>query len=250
MANVFAAWWNPDSGRTFRPRHGHRPGTAQFRLHQAAERTLGSGVSLREAVSLPPGEDANEWIAMKTVDLYNEIGLVYSMIAEYCTESCCTVMSAGSKYEYLWADGAMYKTPTKVPAPKYVELLFGWVEAQLDDERIFPTQPGSPFPPDFLERVQNIFKRLFRVYAHIFYAHFERVVEHTFDSHLNSCFKHFMYFVLEFALVREEELRPLKPLMDRFLEEDDTKWGPRKSTSTAAGTDGSGAHPGVAVTGA
>jgi MOB kinase activator 1 len=224
---MFTSWWDPNSGKTFRPRHGHRPGTRQFTLHQLAERTLGSG-NLREAVALPAGEDVNEWIAMKTVDLYNEVELVYSMIGEYCTEECCPIMSAGSKYEYLWADQAHYLTPMKVPAPKYVDLLFGWVQAQLDDDKIFPTQPGAPFPADFYERIQNISKRLFRVYGHIFHAHFERVVELTFDSHLNSCFKHFMYFVLEFELVREEELQPLQKLIDHFLQEDDAKWGKRQ----------------------
>ena len=55
-----------DSARTFRPRHGHRPGTRRLILHQQAERTLGSG-NLREAVALPEGEVLEEWLAMKTV---------------------------------------------------------------------------------------------------------------------------------------------------------------------------------------
>ena len=104
-----------------------------------------------------------------------------------------------------------------------MELLFAWVENQLKDEKIFPTTPGVPFPSDFRERVQAIFKRLFRVYAHIFYCHYERVRELTFEPHLNSCFKHFMYFVLEFELVRAEELKPLQPLMDNFMKEDAEK---------------------------
>ena len=45
----------------------------------------------------------------------------------------------------------------------------------LDDERIFPTEIVTPFPPDFLDYIRNIFKRLFRVYAHIYYCHFERM---------------------------------------------------------------------------
>ena len=156
------------------------------------------------------------------------------MISEYCTEGCCPTMSAGSKFEYLWADGAAYKQPTKVSAPKYVELLFAWVDAQLKDERMFPVTPGTPFPADFRERLQAIFKRLFRVYAHTFYCHYERVRELTFEPHLNSCFKHFMYFVLEFDLVRDEELRPLRALMDGFLKEDEAKWGPYKRSSATA----------------
>ena len=49
------------------------------------------------------------------------------------------------------------------------------VQTLLDDERIFPTEIGKPFPSDFMEHIRNIFKRLFRVYAHIYYCHFEKM---------------------------------------------------------------------------
>ena len=84
-------------------------------------------------------------------------------------------MNAGPKYEYLWADGQSIKKPISCSAPRYVDYLFTWVQNLLDDERIFPTEIGTPFPPDFLDYIRNIFKRLFRVYAHIYYCHFERM---------------------------------------------------------------------------
>lgn len=63
--------------------------------------------------------------------------------------------------------------------------------------------------------------------------------------------QHFLYFILEFDLVRPEELQPLKPLIDKLIkvrmsryihsdttpivahmqlllwQEDDLKWGPK-----------------------
>jgi hypothetical protein len=45
-------------------------------------------------------------------------------------------------YEYRWADGAKIKRPIEVSAPKYVEYLMDWVEAQLDEETIFPQKLG------------------------------------------------------------------------------------------------------------
>lgn len=50
-----------------------------------------------EAVRLPPGEDIQEWLAVNTVDFYNAISVLYSTLAEFCTEASCEVMSAGSK---------------------------------------------------------------------------------------------------------------------------------------------------------
>jgi len=230
-----SSYFNVNGGKTFRPTSGHRPGTRTFALHERYKKTLGTD-NLRAAAALPAGEDPNEWIAMKTVDLFNEVELIHGMVSEYCTAACCPVMSAGPKYEYLWADSQRYPKPIKVSAPEYIALLFQWVKDQVDDDRLFPTQIGAPFPSDFSERVGHIFKRLFRVYAHIFYCHFERVVELSFEAHLNSCFKHFMYFVLEFGLVRPEELKPLQPLMERFISEDDAKWGPRQPRQPLATT--------------
>ncbi len=46
---------------------------------------------------MPPGEDIQEWLAVNTVDFYNAISVLYSTLAEFCTEGSCEVMSAGSK---------------------------------------------------------------------------------------------------------------------------------------------------------
>lgn len=99
-------------------------------LHEYATATLGAG-NMREAVRLPKGEDFNEWMAVNTVDFFNEISLLYGIITEYCTKASCPVMSAGPKYEYLWMDGVKYKKPHKCSAPEYIDLLMSWVEEQV-----------------------------------------------------------------------------------------------------------------------
>lgn len=66
--------------------------------------TLGSGNMLL-AVELPNGEDLNEWLAVNTIEFYNEISILYGTLTEFCTQENCPIMSAGPKYEYLWADG-------------------------------------------------------------------------------------------------------------------------------------------------
>ena len=75
-------------------------------------------------------------------------------------------------------------------APEYVDLLMSWVEQQLNDETLFPLQLGTPFPKNFQSVVKNIFKRLFRVYAHIYHSHFQKIVGLGAEAHLNTCFKH------------------------------------------------------------
>lgn len=130
------------------------------------------------------------------VDFFNQINILYGSISDYCTpkNKTCEVMSAGPQYEYLWADGENIKKPIKVSAPEYVDYLMTWVQSILDDETVFPSRVGMcclinyfdfylfnillcfmndyldvPFPKNFKDIVKNIFKRLFRVYAHIYY---------------------------------------------------------------------------------
>lgn len=167
--------------------------------------------------------------------------LLYGIIAEFCTEQAYPVMCAGPKYEYMWADGKTIKKPISVSAPRYVDYLFTWVQSLFDDERIFPTEIGRPFPSDFMDHIRNIFKRLFRVYAHIYYCHFEKMGALGAEPHLNTCFKHYMYFVYEFDLIpNKQELAPLQELIDKLMTDDKQRFG---GASGAAAAEGAAAAP-------
>ena len=196
-----------DKNKTFKPMKGH-PTLKGTALHKFARETLGSG-DMKAAVQLPPGEDVNEWCAVHTVDFYNEVSLLYGTVSEFCQKSTCPTMSAGPKYEYLWADSVNVIKPIKVSAPEYCDLLMNWIESQINNETLFPTNVDVPFPKNFKDIVKNIFKRLFRVYAHIYCSHFDKIIALGAEAHLNTCFKHFIYFVQQFDLIDKKELAPL-----------------------------------------
>jgi hypothetical protein len=238
----------------------------------------------------------NEWLAVNTVDFFNELSLLYGVVAEFCTEANCPVMCAGPKYEYMWADGQAVKKPISVSAPRYVDFLMTWVQNQLDDEKLFPTQIGVPFPADFVDSVRNIFRcgrlepafpsrapcgraasaaacsrcvprpycPLCRDLARAAVAAACSASTRTSTTatssacppwgrsapaadptrparrrrasacsavprsprvrrrpHLNTCFKHYMYFVYEFNLIpRKEEVAPLQELIDKLMDLD------------------------------
>lgn len=123
-------------------------------------------------------------------------------------------MTAGNKYEYRWADGVRVKKPIECSAPDYVAYLMDWIERQLDDESIFPQEHGKDFPSNFHHIVSTIFKRIFRVYAHMYHSHFEQLSRLGAEAHLNTCFKHFIFFTQAFGLVDRRELAPLQELID------------------------------------
>jgi MOB kinase activator 1 len=64
--------------KTLKPVKPHKGG-ARSDLSDFAKKTLstlGSG-SMRQAVALPKGEELNEWLAVNTVDFFNELSMLY-----------------------------------------------------------------------------------------------------------------------------------------------------------------------------
>uniref|UniRef100_T1J020 MOB kinase activator-like 3 n=1 Tax=Strigamia maritima TaxID=126957 RepID=T1J020_STRMM len=206
-------------GRTFRPKKKFEPGTLKYSLHKHAQASLNSGINLRHAVQLPPGEDLNDWVAVHVVDFFNRINLIYGTVCDYCVEETCPTMCGGPKFEYLWADGHRYKKPTPLPAPHYISLLMDWVEMQINNEYLFPVKVDTPFPKNFLPMCKKILTRLFRVFVHVYIHHFDRLVAIGAEAHVNTCYKHFYYFVIECDLVSPKELEPLREMTARICKD-------------------------------
>jgi hypothetical protein len=55
----------------YKPKKKIEKGTKGYGLKQIARMTLGSG-NLEIAVELPEGEDLNEWLAVNTIEFYND----------------------------------------------------------------------------------------------------------------------------------------------------------------------------------
>jgi len=187
-------------------------------LHKNTLQTLGSG-NLLDAVVLPPHEDLNEWLAMNTVDFFNELTVFF----EICEEGTKIEFKTGDGFppgfEYRWKDGVGIKTPIKCSGPEYVDYVLTWVEGQMNNEKIFPTTESTPFPSQFLKFIRVIFKRMFRIFAIIYHAHFKAIEKADAVAHLNTCFRHFMFLVYEFKLVQPEELKALPGLTLRMYKE-------------------------------
>lgn len=195
---------------TFYKHRVHRKGAIPDLLAYSQE-TLET-TNMGEAVVLPKNENLQEWLAIHTVDFFTEVSLLYGTVRECCTNDNCPVMSAGPKFEYLWANEAIHKKPVRLPAPQHIDLLLSWVEDKLEQPRIFPAS-GRTFPQNFETIVRKIFKLLLRVYAHIYYSHVKKITALGAARHLNTCFKHFVFFMKEFNLVEESEQECLREVI-------------------------------------
>lgn len=206
-------------GKTFRPKKKFPQGTIRYSLHKQACASLNSGINLRQVVKLPMGEDLNDWIAVHVVDFFNRINLIYGTISDYCTEQTCPTMSGGHRFEYLWADGDRYKKPTSLPAKQYISNLMDWVEGQINNQSIFPCTSDMPFPKNFTSTCSKILVRLHRVFIHVYIHHFQNIVAISAEAHVNTCYKHFYYFVTEFDLVSKKELEPLVEMANKICKD-------------------------------
>lgn len=130
-------------------------------------------------------------------------------------------MTAGLEYEYLWVDPEEgIKKPIKCSAQKYIDYLMSWCEKKINDEAIFPSDANQPFPQNFVEdHIKQMFKRLFRVYAHMYYSHSEHIEKLGETAHVNTAFKHFALFCFEFDLISRKELLPMKDQIVRLIGE-------------------------------
>lgn len=74
------------------------------------------------------------------VDFFNQISMLYGTISESCTAEFCPKMTAGANHEFYWSDEN--NATISCPAPVYIDYLMTWVQDELDDENIFPSQIG------------------------------------------------------------------------------------------------------------
>ncbi|KAJ3427387.1 mob kinase activator-like [Anaeramoeba flamelloides] len=186
----------------------------QRELNQYHKSTSGRR-SVRKSVQLPEGEILNEWLAYNTVDFYNQTNMIFGTISDYCKNETCPMMTAGKKYEYYWSElQEGEKIYIKLTAPQYIQKLMDWTQSLLDDPKIFSSKSEIPFPKNFKEILKDIYKRLFRVYTHIFYHHYHLITTLGFAQAFNGSFKRFIFFVLEFDLIVKSEMKPLNQLIE------------------------------------
>jgi len=214
-------------------------------------------VSIRKLVKLPKDADVNEWLAVHVVEFYNDICLLFGTIdaASKCTEETCPHMTIGPRYKFLWirtitedeagadsvpsAGNAGLETGRSLapnnagawpkqrqehidaPAPVYIDMLLEWIDNLLDDPTSFPQNDEQTYRPDFMQvLVRAVFRRLFRVFGHMYHSHFNFFVAMGTEVHLNNSFRRFIFFALEFALLNDEDTRPMRGFI-RFIQREE-----------------------------
>ncbi|KAI7902824.1 Mob1/phocein [Cokeromyces recurvatus] len=171
--------------------------------------------NFKTITELPRYVDINEWLAFHAFEFFNHINLFYGSITYFCTSQTCPTMSAGPGIEYTWSDSISKKV--RLPAPQYIDYMTSSLQSILDDESVFPTKAGSDFPRELPSIVKKMFSQMFKLFAHIYHEHYDKVLCLNEDPHFNSLFAHFISFAREFDLLDKKEVQPLSELIDIML---------------------------------
>ena len=146
-------------------------------------------------------------------------------------------------HSFTWLNSR--REPVELPAYEYMTLMQRWISGKIDDTNMMPTDPsgvsyahnpsittsqlsqlsnpGEPewvgkrsgFPEKFIDICQMIFRQMFRVYAHLYWAHFTEPFYHlNLEKQLNSCFSHFVLTATALDMLKPQELEPMQPLID------------------------------------
>ncbi|KAI1457457.1 Mob1/phocein [Annulohypoxylon moriforme] len=198
----------------------------------------------------PKTVEQGEWIAHQVVEHYRNLWNFVRVIHEkeddgttICNPQTCPRMSAGTNHSFTWLN--YRREPVELPAYEYITLMQRWISGKIDDLNIFPTDTNgvsyahnpsitttplsqlsnpedkdwigksSGFPENFVEVCQTIFRQMFRVYAHLYWAHFIDPFYHlNLEKQLNSCFSHFVLTACALDMLKPQELEPMQPLID------------------------------------
>jgi MOB kinase activator 1 len=161
------------------------------------------------------------------IDFYNDVSTIWAVMS---TDPYLNSFRPGDGFpsgvEYRWSETTATAgghnssaEAVSVSAPVYIDKVLDWIAEQMNDESKFPDDDDEDKAlrvfqtPQFAALCGQIFRRLFRVYGIIYSSFFGTLEALEMAPHLNSCFKHFMFFCTEFGLLPEREIEPLEVLV-------------------------------------
>eukprot|EP00927_Polykrikos_kofoidii_P075153 TRINITY_DN71224_c0_g1_i1.p1 TRINITY_DN71224_c0_g1~~TRINITY_DN71224_c0_g1_i1.p1 ORF type:complete len:252 (+),score=35.08 TRINITY_DN71224_c0_g1_i1:51-806(+) len=122
-----------------------------------------------------------------------ELNLVLVVLVDECTPETCPKMTASSEWQYLCA---AHRKPQDCAAIDYMTHTIDGSTALLTNVKHFGCR--SEVPTSNLKFFQSMARRLYRIFAHVYFHH--RAVFDRIESELHLCAR-FSHFVMRFKLM-------------------------------------------------
>jgi hypothetical protein len=152
-----------------------------------------------DAARPPSGVRREAWLAAQAVGVLQEARLLVAAISE--------VSKRGSR-------GDSSCCPAEWGCNSAIEYMRKVVLDMRSEIACLVPKTGSNLPSCFVERMRVCFRHVLNIYVYTYVHHFSDVRQYGAETHLLSCFARFLHLAREFDFVSEEELAPLRSVVD------------------------------------
>lgn len=171
---------------------------------------------------MPTGETCSSWIALHVIDFLEVIQTLWAVASE---DKKYILSGQGFPPGFNFTlSGKDINVSSSVSAPVYIEEVLYWIEAEImnDDSNFFSDDDNDQYDATSSSALYNkIYVYLFHVYAILFSTYQETFQDYGMIVHLNSTFKHFIFFCTQFELLPEQEVECLmeyvRPIRKSYL---------------------------------
>lgn len=124
-------------------------------------------------------------------------------------------------FEYMWCDGVTFINPISIPARTYMKFCLLWTQNQLKYSDLIPSTPTTIlYPQNILTTWKMLYRRLLRVYAHLYINHkadFDKVG--VLGSVIRCMLRRLILYGIESGLSSKKELEPVKGILKKIQKE-------------------------------
>ncbi|BFZ65431.1 Maintenance of ploidy protein mob2 [Saitoella coloradoensis] len=149
--------------------------------------------SFKTITALPKYVDPNEWLALNLFEFFQHLSQFWDLISPSCTPNTCPTTHPTQP-----------PSPQNPPANIYIPSLLTHLSSLLSSPSHFPTRHAHPFPRNFGQIAREVYAQMWLVFEHVYWRHFEVVVDGGAEAHWNSLFAHFVTFGREFGMGAEQ----------------------------------------------
>ncbi|VDD76254.1 unnamed protein product [Mesocestoides corti] len=151
--------------------------------------------------------EENEWIAVHTIGLVENVCSIFDPLYEVCLCRGAGGNSNGSPSKFV--EDLDFEDPclqTKKPARQVISLMLSECNDAIQSARIFPVKQGQAFSPaDLRKEAARICRKLLLCLVHIYTAHVSHLEQLDLVAHMNTIAKHFFAFTSRFELIEEDD---------------------------------------------
>ncbi|KAI6177097.1 Mob1/phocein family protein [Aphelenchoides bicaudatus] len=155
---------------------------------------------------VPAGIDKNEWLAMHTLDLFENISSLCGVVLDHCTPITCGSMSFPGCQKAYWLDEKGKRH--QYSAGRYIDCVMSFIEAA-KKEAIFPTKYGMPFPTDFEQYCRRIVKFLWHCCGHLYSKHWDLMALLNLRPQYGLVLAHLAAIAKQYVLLDSKEMNSL-----------------------------------------